>query len=142
MRHLPILSEPHGEQGLKYSRQLELYKRGCRVSGGAQPQVMAPVLLAEYGVEERIGGTGGRGGAHPVRLSELPMNFLPNRLFDPAPIKRKFDGGEAMKGTWATEKGSRRTGVAMKVVAQDHKQSRVPKEAKLSLPSEKRYFDK
>ena len=53
MRHLPILSEPHGEKRLKYSRQLELYKPGCRVSGGAQPQVMAPVLLADYGVEER-----------------------------------------------------------------------------------------
>jgi hypothetical protein len=99
MRHLPILSEPHGEQRLKYSRQLELYKLGCRVSGGAQPQVMAPVLLAEYGVEERKGGKGGRGGAHPVRLSELPMKFLPNHLFAPAPIKRIVDGGEVMKGT-------------------------------------------
>ena len=59
MRHLPILSEPHGEQRLNYLRQLELYKLGCRVSGGAQPQVMAPVLLAEYGVEERKGGKGG-----------------------------------------------------------------------------------
>ncbi len=29
---------------------------GCGVSGGAQPQVMAPVLLAEYGVEEQKGG--------------------------------------------------------------------------------------
>ena len=86
---------------------------------------MAPVLLAEYGVEERKGGTGGRGGAHPVRLSELPMSFLPNRLFDPAPIKFKFDGGEAMKGTWATEKGSRRTGVTMKVDAQGRKCSRM-----------------
>ena len=59
MRHLPILSEPHGEQRLKYSRQLELYKLGCRVSGGAQPQakqVMAPVLLAECGVEEQKKG--------------------------------------------------------------------------------------
>ncbi len=79
MRHLPILSEPQGEQGLKYSRQLELYKLGCRVSDGAQPQEMAPVLLANCGVEERKGGSGGRGGAHPVRLSESPMNFLPNR---------------------------------------------------------------
>ena len=85
MRHLPIISEPHGEQSLKFSRQLELYKPRCRVSGGVQPQEMAPVLLAEYGVEERKGGTGERGGAHPVRLSELPMNFLPNRLFAPAP---------------------------------------------------------
>ena len=49
----------------------------------------AAVLLAEYGVEERIGGTGSRGGAHPERLRELPMNFLPNRLFAPAPTKRK-----------------------------------------------------
>ena len=57
------------------------------------------MLLAEYGVEERKGGSGGRGSAHPVRLSELPMKFLPNRLFAPAPIKRKVDGGEAMKGT-------------------------------------------
>ena len=106
MRHLPILSEHHGERILKYSRQLELYKLGCRVSGGAQPQEMAPVLLAEYGVEERKGGTGGRGGAHPVRLSELPMKFLSNRLFAPAPIKRKVDGGEATKGTWVAKKGS------------------------------------
>ena len=68
MRHLSILSEPHGERNLKSSRQLELYKPGCRVSGGEQ--LMAPVLLAEYGVEERKGGAGGRGGAHPVRLSE------------------------------------------------------------------------
>jgi hypothetical protein len=125
MRHLPILSEPHGERSLKYSRQLELYKLGCRVSGGVQPQEMTPVLLAEYGVEERNGGGGGRGGAHPVRLSELPMNFLPNRLFAPAPIKRKVEGGEAMKDTWATEKRSRRTGVTMKVDAQDHKHSRI-----------------
>ena len=120
MRHLPILSEPHGEQRLKYSRQLELYKFGCRVSGGAQPQVMAPVLLAEYGVEERKGGKDGRGGAHPVRLSELPMKFLPNHLFAPAPIKRIVDGGEVTKGTWAIEQGSRRTSVTMKVDAHDH----------------------
>ena len=85
---------------------------------------MAPVLLAEYGVEERKGGKGGRGGAHPVRLSELSMKFLPYRLFAPAPIKRKVDSGETMKGTWATEKGSRRTGVAMKVDAHDHVYSR------------------
>ena len=84
---------------------------------------MAPEPLAGQGVEERKGGRGGRGGAHPVRLSELPMNFLSNRLFDPAPIKRKFDCGEAMKDTWATEKRSRRTGVAMKVDAQGHKHS-------------------
>jgi hypothetical protein len=125
MRHLPILSEPHVERSLKSSRQLELYKLGCRVSGGVQPQEMAPVLLAEYGVEERKGGTGGRGGAHPVRLSELPIKFLPIRLFAPAPIKRKAYGGEAMKGTWAAEKGSRRTGVTMKLDAQGHKCSRM-----------------
>ena len=71
MRHLPILSETHGERRLKYSRQLELYNLRCRVSGGAQPQVMAPILLAEYGVEERKGEKGGRGGAHPVKPSEL-----------------------------------------------------------------------
>ena len=99
MRHLTIHSEPHGEQGLKYSRQLELYKLGCRVSGGAQPQEMAPVLLAKYGVEELKGGSGGRGGAHPVGLSESPMIFLPNRLFAQAPIKRKVDSEDAMKGT-------------------------------------------
>ena len=101
--------------------------------------MMAPVLLAEYGVEERKGGTGGRGGAHPVRLSESPMNFLPNRLFDPAPIKRKFDGGEAMKDTWATEKGSRRTGVTMKVDAQGHKHPRicsVTKDWRRAIPNE------
>ena len=122
MQHLPILSEPHGERRLKYSRQLELYKLGCRVpgSGGAQPQVMAPVLLAEYGVEERKRGEGGRDGAHPVRLSELPMKILPNHLFAPVPIKRVVDCGEAKKGTWAIEQGSRRTSVAMKVDAHDH----------------------
>ena len=120
MRHLPILSEPHGEQRLKYSRQLELYKLGCRVSGGAQPQVMAPVLLAEYGVEERKEGKGWRGGAHPERHSELPMKILPNHLFAPAPIKRIVDGGEVMKGTWAIEQGCRRTSVTMKVDAHDH----------------------
>jgi hypothetical protein len=74
---------------------------------------MAPVLLAEYGVEERKGGKGGRGGAHPVRLSELPMKFLPNHLFAPAPIKCIVDGGEVMKGTWAIEQGSRRTKEAL-----------------------------
>ncbi len=63
----------------------------------------AAVLLAEYGVEERKGGMGGRGGAHLVRLSGLPMNFHPNRLFAPSPIKRKVDGGDTMKGTRATE---------------------------------------
>ena len=125
MRHLPILSEPHGEQRMKYSRQLELYKLGCRVSGGAQPQVMAPVLLAEYGVEERKGGKGGRGGAHPARLSELPTKFLSIRLFVPAPKSAKLTAGKAMKGTWAAEKGSRRTGVTMKVDAQDHEHSRI-----------------
>ena len=98
MRHLPILSEPHGEQGMKFSRQLELYKLGCRVLGGAQPQEMAPVLLATYGVEERKGGSGGRFGAHPVSLSESPIIFLPNRLFAPAPIKRKVDGGDMDEG--------------------------------------------
>ena len=51
------------------------------------------------------------------------MAFLPNRLFAPAPIQRKVDGGEAMKGTWAAEKGSWRTGVAMKVDAQGHNYS-------------------
>ena len=56
---------------------------------------MAPVLLAEYGVEDQKGGKGGRGGAHPVRLSELPMKILSNHLFAPAPIKRIADGGEA-----------------------------------------------
>ena len=124
MRHLSALFEPYGERSPKYSRQLELHKLGCRVLGGVQPQEMAPVLLAEYGVEERKGGTGGRGGSHPVRLSKLPMKFLPNRLFALALIKRKADGGEAMKGTWAAEKGSRRTGVAMTVdAAQGHKRS-------------------
>ena len=87
MRHLPILSEPHDERSLKSSRQLELYKLGCRVSGGVQPQEMAPVLLAEYGVEERKGGTGGRGGAHPVRLSDLPMKLSPDSLIRPSPNK-------------------------------------------------------
>ena len=96
---------------MEYSRQLELHKLGCRVSGGAQPQEMALVLLAKYGVEERKGGPGGRCGVRPVRLSKLRIMFLPNLLFAPAPIKRKIDGGEAMKGTWAAEKGSRRTGV-------------------------------
>ena len=87
MQHLHIISEPHGEKSLKYSRQLELYKFGCRVSGGAQPQEMAPVLLAEYGAEERKGGTGGRDGAHLIRLSELPMKFSPESLIRPSPNK-------------------------------------------------------
>ena len=52
------------------------------------------MLLAKCGVEEHKGGMGGRGGALPVRLSELPMKFLPTRLFAPALIKRKVDGGE------------------------------------------------
>ena len=95
------------------------------MSGGAQPQQMAPVLLAECGFEERIGGTGGLGGAHPARLSELPMKLLPNRSFALAPIRRNIDGGQAMKGTWATEKGSRWTSVTMKVDAQGHQHSRI-----------------
>jgi hypothetical protein len=86
---------------------------------------MAPEPLAGQGVEERKGGRGGRGGAHPVRLSELPMKFLPNRLFAPAPIKRKFGGGGTMKGTWATEEGSQRTGVEIQVDAQGHKDPRI-----------------
>ncbi len=85
---------------------------------------MAPVLLAECGVEERKGGKGGRGGAHPAKLSELPMQILPYHLFAPASIKRIVDGGEVMKGTWAIEQGSRRTGVTMKVDAHDHIYSR------------------
>ncbi len=31
MRHLSILSEPHGEQGLKYSRRLEFEARVSRI---------------------------------------------------------------------------------------------------------------
>ena len=85
---------------------------------------MAPVLLAEYGVEERQGGKGGSGGAHPVRLSELPMKILPKKLFASAPIKRIVDGEEVMKGTWAIEQGSRWTGVAMNVDAHDQIYSR------------------
>ncbi len=86
---------------------------------------MAPVLLAKYGAEERKGGSGGRNGAQPVWLSKSPMIFLPYRFFAPAPIKSKVDGGDTMKGTWATEKGSQRTGVEMKVDAQGHKYSRI-----------------
>ena len=37
---------------------------------------MAPEPLAGHGVEERKGGKGERSGAHPVRLSELSVNFL------------------------------------------------------------------
>ena len=85
---------------------------------------MAPVLRAEYGFEERKGGKGGRGGAHPIRLNELPMKILANHLFAPAPIKRIVDGGEVMKGKWPIEQGSRRTSVAMKVDAHDHIYSR------------------
>jgi hypothetical protein len=49
MRHLPILSEPHGEPRLKYSRQLELLSSDVAYQAERkQPQVMAPVLLAEY----------------------------------------------------------------------------------------------
>ncbi len=85
---------------------------------------MAPVLQAEYVAEERRGGACGRGGTHPVGLSESPMRFQPNHQFTLAPIKRKADGGEAMKGTWATEKGSR-AGVVIKAGTQGHKLSRV-----------------
>ena len=82
------------------------------------------ILVAECDVEERKGGKGWRGGARHARRSEFPMETLPNHLFAPAPIKRIVDGGEAMKGTWAIEKGSRRTGVVMKGNAHDHKCSR------------------
>ena len=51
------------------------------------------------------------------------MKFLPIRLFAPARIKRKVDGGEAMKDTWAAEKGSRRTGAKLIVDAQGHTSS-------------------
>ena len=60
---------------------------------------MAPILLTEYGVEDRKGGTGGRGGAHSAKLSESPMKFLPIGIFAPAPIKIEVDGEEAMKDT-------------------------------------------
>ncbi len=53
------------------------------------------------------------------------MIFLPNRLFAPAPIKRKVDGGGTMKDTWATDKGSQQASVEMKVDAQGHKYSRI-----------------
>ncbi len=53
-------------------------------------------------------------GAHPARLSELPVKFLPKYSFAPAPIKRKVDGGEVMKGMWSIDQGSRRTDVAMR----------------------------
>ncbi len=42
-----------------------------------------------------------------MSIPESPGNRIP--------IKRKADGGEAMKGTWEALKGSRRAGVAMKV---------------------------
>ena len=94
MRHLPVLSEPHGERRLKYSQQLELYKPGCRVSGGTFSRVRC---------RGTKGGKGGRGGAHPIRLIELPMKLYRNHLFAPALIKRIVDGGEVMKGTWPIE---------------------------------------
>ena len=61
----------------------------------------------------------------PCKAQHIANDFLPNPSFAPAPIKRRVDGGEAMKGTWATEKGSQRTGVEMKVDAQGHKYSRI-----------------
>ncbi len=78
---------------MKFSRQLELYELGCLVSGGAQPQVMAPILLAEYGVEERKGGKGGRGGAYPVRLSESPMK-TPESFICSSPDKAHIDAAK------------------------------------------------
>jgi hypothetical protein len=61
----------------------------------------------------------------PCKAQRIANYFLPNRLFALAPIKRKVDGGDTMKDTWATEKGSQRTGVEMKVDAQGHKYSRM-----------------
>jgi hypothetical protein len=61
----------------------------------------------------------------PCKAQRIANEFSPESFIRPSPIKRKFDGGEAMKDTWATEKRSRRTGVAMKVDAQGHKHSRI-----------------
>ena len=46
MRHLPTLSEPYGERSLKSSRQLELYKNSCRISGGVQLTDQRKLLLS------------------------------------------------------------------------------------------------
>ena len=84
---------------------------------------MAPILLAEYGFEERKGGKGGRGSAYPLRLSEFTMK-TPESLICSSPDKSAYRCGEVMKGTWAIEQWSRRTGVAMKVEAHDRIYSR------------------
>ena len=59
------------------------------------------------------------------KAQQIACEISPESLIRPSPnkaaIKRKVDGGVAMKGTWAAEKGSRRTGLAMKVDAQGHK---------------------
>ena len=80
------------------------------MSGKAQPQEMAPVLLAKYGVEERKGGVGWARRRSPCKAQRIANGFFPNRLFVPAPVKLKVDGGDAMKDKRATEEGSQRTG--------------------------------
>ena len=50
---------------------------------------MAPVLVAEHGVEEWRGGIGGRGGAHHSRLSELSVKFLSQNLRGLSPAKEQ-----------------------------------------------------
>ncbi len=59
------------------------------------------------------------------KAQRIANEISPESFFAPAPIKRKVDGGEAMKGMWAVEKEGQRTGVTIKVDAQGHKYSRI-----------------
>ena len=63
---------------------------------------MAPVLVAEHGVEEWKGGMGGRGGAHSKRLRELSVNFLSQNVRGLSQTKeQELVAGLVMKGTFA-----------------------------------------
>ncbi len=46
-----------------------------------------------------------------LKLSDSPIKIILYCFFAPAPIIHKDDGGEAMKLTWATEKGNQRMGL-------------------------------
>jgi len=78
---------------------------------------MAPEPLAGHGVEERKGGKGERSGAHPVRLSELSVNFLSQNVRGLTPSKeQELVAGMAMRGTFATMiKETWRVGKSMEV---------------------------
>ena len=82
---------------------------------------MAPVLVAEHGVEEWRGGIGGRGGAHHVRLSELSVKFLSQNVRGLSPAKeQELVAGMVIKGAFAaTVQETWRTGRAMEVTRVD-----------------------